>query len=75
MIELPDPDDAPVTFVVDAVQLKLVPDTPLGFPMAMEVGLPENSDWPDAVTVGTGFTVTKTEAVVPVQPFNVGVIT
>jgi hypothetical protein len=65
----PLPAKAPVTLVeVCIVQLKLVPETPLGFVIAMLVLEPEHIVSGEAATFGMGLTVTVTAYGVPKQP-------
>ena len=60
-MEVPDPDEAPVIFGADTVQLKVVPLTPLGLVILTLVMLCEEQivcDASDTDALGTGLTVT-----------------
>ena len=76
-IDVPDPDEAPLIFGADTVQLKVVPLTPFGLVILMALiawPLHIDCDAGNALTVGTGFTVTVCVTGVPEHPFAAGVI-
>lgn len=74
VILLPLPDKLPVAFEADAVQLKVVPLTPFGLVIAMDVACAEQMDWLEAEALGIGLTVTVAVIAVPTQPLAEGVI-
>ena len=71
---LPDPAEAPLTLVATAVQLYVVPVTPFGFVIAIDVDSPEQIVWSVAEALVTGRTVTTKFTGEPLQPPLVGVM-
>ena len=73
-IVLPDPAEAPLTLVATAVQLYVVPVTPFGFVMAIDVDSLEQIVWLVADALVTGRTVTTKFTGEPLHPPIVGVM-
>ena len=73
-MELPLPDIAPVTLVTATFQLNVVPVTPFGLVILIELVGPEQMVWFAAAALGMGFTTTVAIMGLPVQPFAAGVI-